>query len=37
VPPAAAQTGCQSCLGMTPFLVTITIHLLIILGYSIYR
>jgi lectin, mannose-binding 1 len=39
VPPAAAQTGCptKNCLGMTPFLITITIQLVIILGYSIYR
>lgn len=34
-----AQTACpsSSCLGFTPFLIAITVQLIIILGYNIYR
>lgn len=35
----SAQTACPTgnCLGLTAFLVAIAVHLLIILGYSIYK
>jgi mannose-binding lectin 1 len=34
-----AQTGCPTtnCLGLTPFLIAIAVHLVIILGYSMYK
>lgn len=34
-----AQTGCPSlnCLGLTPFLIAITVQLFILLGYNMYR
>jgi mannose-binding lectin 1 len=34
-----AQTACpsSSCLGLTPFLIAITVHLIILLGYNIYK
>lgn len=38
-PSAQANVQCptQTCLGMTTFLVTILIHLLVIVGYNMYR
>lgn len=32
-----ALGACPSCLGMTPFLIVITVQLLIMLGYSLYK
>lgn len=36
-PHAQASVQCQSCVGMTTFLVTIVVHLLVIVGYNMYR